>query len=77
MTTGITHAISRRHCAAETPTRQNDLPPLSEDDRRRLLREWTDANARGDLDARRRIKAEILGHDPTGTAEDGSECGGL
>lgn len=77
MTTGITHAISRHRCAAETPKGQNSLPPLSEEDRRRLLREWADANARGDHDARRRIKAEILGHDPAGTADDGSDHGGL
>jgi hypothetical protein len=40
------------------------------------LKEWTDANARGDLDALRRIKWEILGHDPAGAADEGSDCGG-
>jgi hypothetical protein len=73
MTTGETHGICHQRGAAETSTRRNDLPPLSEDDRRRLMREWSDANARGDLDARRRIEAEILGHDPTCAANNGSD----
>ena len=36
-------------------------PPLSEQDRRRLLREWTDANTRGDDEVHRRVEDEILG----------------
>lgn len=39
-------------------------PPLSDDDRARLVREWSDANARGDHAARRRVEAEILGTAP-------------
>jgi len=37
------------------------VPPLSEQDRHRLLREWTDANTRRDDEARRRVEDEILG----------------
>jgi hypothetical protein len=76
MTIGNTNTTFDRRSDADTSKQQDELPPLSDDDRRRLLKEWADANARGDLDARRRIKAEILGHDPTGTADDGSDRGG-
>lgn len=76
MTTRTTHSGSRQRGPSETATRQSDLPPLSEEDRCRLLREWTDANARCDLDARRRIEAEILGTDPASTPGDGSDGSG-
>ena len=36
-------------------------PPLSDADQRRLVREWSDANTRGDDEARCRIEEEILG----------------
>jgi hypothetical protein len=50
--------------AGQDQTNGSGPPPLSDADRRRLLREWTDANARGDEEARRRVEAEILGHVP-------------
>lgn len=37
-------------------------PPLSDAERARLYREWTDANTRGDVPARRRVEDRILGH---------------
>ena len=46
------------------------LPPLSEQDRRRLLKEWTDANTRGDDAARRRVEDEILGRPAPRNAAD-------
>lgn len=73
MTHGNRHSASRRLDAASAPKQPNDLPVLSEDDRRRLLKEWSDANARGDVDARQRVKAEILGQDPTGSANEDSD----
>jgi hypothetical protein len=50
--------------AGEDQTNEKGPPPLSDADRRRLLKEWTDANMRGDSEARRRVEAEILGHVP-------------
>ncbi len=53
------------HSSAPLETRQDQtnasVPPLSEQDRRRLFREWTDANTRGDDEARRLVEVEILG----------------
>ena len=46
--------------AGEAQTNGTDLPPLSDADRRRLLREWTDANTRGDDETRRKVEAEIM-----------------
>ncbi|MEM7026059.1 MAG: hypothetical protein AAF637_26300 [Pseudomonadota bacterium] len=70
MTHGNRHPAHRDLDTAPAPKHPNDLPVLSEDDRHRLLREWADANARGDLDARQRIRAEILGQADT---DDGSD----
>lgn len=62
--------MKRQQKADENPSNQlvaredqtnASAPPLSEQDRRRLLREWTDANTRGDDAARRRVEDEILG----------------
>ena len=45
-------------------------PPLSEQDRRRLHREWTDASTRGADEVRRRVGDEILGRPaPTQTRQ--------
>ena len=46
---------------AREDQKKASVPPLSEQDRRRLLREWADANTRGDDEARRRVEDEILG----------------
>ena len=46
------------------------VPPLGEQDRHRLLREWTDANTRGDDEARRRVEDEILGRPAPRNATD-------
>ncbi|MEL6101249.1 MAG: hypothetical protein AAFV87_12455 [Pseudomonadota bacterium] len=48
--------------AGADQTHDTGPPPLSDADRRRLARDWTDANARGDNEARQRVEAEILGH---------------
>jgi hypothetical protein len=48
-------------CRAAAREGSSALPPLSEADRCRLPREWTDANLRGDDEARRRVEDEILG----------------
>ena len=51
---------SRRHAAGDDAGKAS-AAPLSEQDRHRLLREWTEANTLGDEDARRRVEDEILG----------------
>jgi len=48
-------------CRAAARGDSSEPPPLSEADRRRLPREWTDANLRGDDAARRLVEDEILG----------------
>lgn len=50
--------------------KKSSVPPLSERDRRRLIREWTDANMRGDDEARRRVEDEILGRPAPRNATD-------
>jgi hypothetical protein len=50
--------------AGEDQTSGSGPSPLSDEDKRRLFREWTDANTRGDDEARQRVEAEILGHVP-------------
>ena len=47
--------------ADEDQTNGTEPSPLSDADRHRLLREWTDANTRGDDQARRRVEDKILG----------------
>lgn len=54
--------------AGADQTHDTGRPPLSDADRRRLARDWTDANARGDNVARRRVEEEILGHVPPTTS---------
>ena len=56
-----TDSLSSVRLKAREDQTNASVPPLSEQDRRRLLREWTDANTRGDDDARRRVEDEILG----------------
>jgi hypothetical protein len=73
MTLRDKHSAPVKSVNDEAPARQSELPPLSEDDRRRLLREWTEANMRGDLAARRRVRAEILGNDPNDVADNGPD----
>ena len=54
--------------AGDDQTNGSGPSSLSDADRRRLFREWTDANMRGDDAARRRVEAEILGHLPPTTS---------
>lgn len=46
------------------------VPPLSRQDANRLLREWADANMRGDVEARRLVEDEILGRPSPRNAPD-------
>ena len=50
-----------RQLAAGMDARNASAPPLSEQDRHWLLKEWTDANTLGDDTAQRRIQDKILG----------------
>ena len=52
---------SSRPLEAREDQKKASVAPLSEQDRRRLLREWADPNTRGDDAARRRVEDEILG----------------
>jgi hypothetical protein len=53
--------IGSRRLADTDDRVEASAPPLSERDRYRLLREWTDANTLGDDEARRSVEDEILG----------------
>lgn len=61
---------SSKPLVAREDQKKASVPPLSEQDRRRLLREWTDANTRGDDEARRRVEDEILGRPAPRNATD-------
>ena len=58
---GVLGVLVTAVCAAGARKTECKPPPWSEADQRRLSREWTDANLRGDVAARHRVEDEILG----------------
>lgn len=58
---GLFGAFITALCVASARKDEFEPPSLSEVDQRRLTREWTDANLRGDDAARRLVEDEILG----------------